>query len=125
MSRYRIPATERVGFLADLEEALAVLARQAGCIAASVGQATDDADLVLVRTEWTGIGAYRRALSAFDVKVTAIPVLSRAIDEPSAFETIRRWDDGHFVVSASGLAADAQQVRLGDAAAANVRPVST
>ena len=31
-------------------------------------------------------GAYRRALSAYDVKLDAVPLLSRALDEPSAYE---------------------------------------
>ena len=31
------------------------------------------------------MGSYRRALSAFEVKMTAVPLLSRAVDEPSAY----------------------------------------
>ena len=67
------------------------LAAQPGCLAAAIGQSTDDPDLIVVRTEWAGVGAYRRALSAFDVKVNAVPLLSAAIDEPSAYELVRHW----------------------------------
>ena len=34
------------------------------------------------------VGAYRRALSSYDVKVGAVPLLSRALDEPSAYEAV-------------------------------------
>jgi hypothetical protein len=34
------------------------------------------------------VGAYRRALSSYDVRVGAVPLLSRALDEPSAYETL-------------------------------------
>jgi hypothetical protein len=40
----------------------------------------------VLTTRWHGAGSYRRALSAYDVKLTAVPVLGRALDEPSAYE---------------------------------------
>ena len=39
-------------------------------------------------TEWESVGAYRRALGGFDVKVHATPLLAESLDEPSAFETL-------------------------------------
>ena len=42
----------------------------------------------MLTTEWEGPGAYRRALSAYDVKLAAVPTLSRALDEPSAYEPV-------------------------------------
>ena len=39
-------------------------------------------------TRWKDVGSYRRALSSYDVKVGAVPLLSRAIDEPSAYESL-------------------------------------
>jgi hypothetical protein len=41
---------------------------------------------------WRDVGSYRRALSSYDVKVTAVPLLSRALDEPSAYELYERWE---------------------------------
>lgn len=123
ISRFRVPSDDRPGFLAAVDEALAALTAQAGCLAADLAQATDDPDLLLLRTEWAGIGAYRRALSAFDVKVRAVPLLSTCIDEPSAFESVRRWDGERIISHASGLAADADAVGLGHAAGPDVDPV--
>jgi hypothetical protein len=125
ISRFRVPATERTTFLAQMDSAVVTLARQAGCLAATLGQSTDDPDLLLLRTEWAGVGSYRRALSAYDVKVGVVPLLSQAVDEPSAYETVREWNGEHLVSSASGLAADAQDVRLGSAAAPSVAPVES
>jgi hypothetical protein len=38
--------------------------------------------------QWVDVGAYRRALGAYDVKVVTTPLLSRALDEPSAYEIL-------------------------------------
>ncbi len=53
--------------------------------------------LWLIVTEWESVGAYRRALGAYDVRVAATPLLSRARNEPSAYEelaTAELGDDG-------------------------------
>ena len=42
---------------------------------------------------WENVGAYRRALSSYDVKLHAVPLLGRAIDEPSAFEVVEPGTD--------------------------------
>ena len=39
-------------------------------------------------TTWENVGAYRRALSSYDVKLRAVALLGRAIEEPSAFEVV-------------------------------------
>ncbi|HEY5334952.1 MAG TPA: hypothetical protein VIJ71_02895 [Mycobacteriales bacterium] len=80
----------------DIEErgrtALAVLAARPGFVRGSLGRAADDpSDWVLV-TEWIGVGAWRRALSSYDVKVQASPLLALGRDEPSAFEVLVATD---------------------------------
>ncbi len=124
VGRFRVAGPERDDFLAGARRAVAVLAGQSGCTGASLGQSTDDAGLFVVRTEWTGVGAYRRALSSFDVKMHAIPLLSSAIDEPSAYELVDHWTPDGQAVAASGLAADAGDVALGHAASPAVRSVT-
>jgi hypothetical protein len=71
-----------------LEQALAVLAEQRGYVDGAVGRNVDDPSLWVLQTRWTGPGAYRRALSAYDVKVHAWALLGRAIDEPTAYEVV-------------------------------------
>ncbi len=41
----------------------------------------------MLTTRWENVGSYRRALSSYDVKLHAVAVLSRAIEEPSAYES--------------------------------------
>jgi quinol monooxygenase YgiN len=125
VSRFRVDDAGRATFLADAGRAVAALTAQPGCLAASIGQSTDEPGLIAIRTEWSGVGAYRRALSAFDVKVNAIPLLSSAVDEPSAYELVHHWTPDGVTVAPSGLAADAGAVGLGEAAAPLVRPVTS
>jgi hypothetical protein len=73
-------------FRRDLQAAADILADRPGHVRGRLGRNTDAPELWVLTTEWESVGAYRRALSAYDVKLTAVPVLSRAIDEPSAYE---------------------------------------
>jgi len=125
VSRYRVAGAAREQFLADADRAVASLAAQPGLVCASIGQSTDEAELFVIRTEWAGVGAYRRALSSYDVKLNAVPLLSTAVDESSAFEIVRHWTPEGRTTAASGLAADAGAVGLGNAASAHVPPVSS
>ena len=72
----------------EIERARSVLAAQKGYVDGTVGRNVDDPTRWVLTTRWEGPGAYRRALSAYDVKVEAWPVLGRAVDEPSAYETL-------------------------------------
>jgi hypothetical protein len=125
ISRYRVAPVAREDFVERARAALATLAQQPGFVCASIGQATDEQDLFCLRTEWDGVGAYRRALSNFDVKLTAVPLLSTAVDESSAFEVVRHWTIDGETAAPSGLAADSGEVGLGRAAGPHVPPVSS
>ena len=88
VNRFRVPEDEAETFRADLEAALAVLAQQKGYADGRLGRNVDDPTLWMMVTRWQDVGSYRRALSSYDVKVGAVPLLSRAIDEPSAYEPL-------------------------------------
>ena len=88
VNRFRVQESDAESFRADLERAHRTLAVQPGFVAGHVGRNVDDPGLWLLTTQWEGPGAYRRALSAYDVKLAAVPTLSRAIDEPSAYEAV-------------------------------------
>ena len=115
VTRYRVEPADAASFLAQARAALAVLADRPGWRTGHVGRATDDPALWLLMSEWDDVGSYRRALSTYEVKITAVPLLSRAIDEPTAFEVLTDADG-----NGSALAGDAGQVRVGEAAAAVV-----
>jgi quinol monooxygenase YgiN len=88
VSRFRVPVEDGDAFRADLAEAHAVLASCAGYVDGRVGRNVDDPTLWVLTTRWENVGAYRRALSSYDVKLNAVPLLSRALDEPSAYELV-------------------------------------
>jgi hypothetical protein len=68
--------------------AIEALAARPGYRAGRLGRAYDDPTRWSLVTEWESVGAYRRALGAFDVKVNATPLLAESLDEPSAFEVL-------------------------------------
>jgi hypothetical protein len=89
VSRFRVPEDEAVAFRSDLEAAHVLLAGRPGYVDGQAGRNLDDPSLWVLATRWENVGAYRRALSAYDVKVGAVPLLGRAVDEPSAYEVVR------------------------------------
>lgn len=116
-------------FVADLTSwlptaraALAPLTAQPGCTGGDICAAIDDPSLMMLITHWDNVGSYRRALSAFDVKAMSIPFLSTALDEPSAFEVLHHNGPDGPTDFTSARAADADTIRLRDAAAGEVPP---
>lgn len=108
--------------MAQLRESVALLSVKDGFVHAHVARAVDEPELIVLQLGWDTVGSYRRALSAYDVKVQVVPVISQALDEPTAFEVLH-FRDPHVVVDAPGaLAADAGTVSLGTASAQIVPP---
>ena len=89
VSRFWVPGSEAGEFRALVETAHATLAAQHGYVDGWVGRNLDDPELWTLTTRWQHVGAYRRALSTYDAKLTAVPVLGRAVDEPSAYEVVQ------------------------------------
>jgi hypothetical protein len=88
VNRFRVGREDAEAFRADAVVALDALAARAGYVDGRIGRNVDDPELWVLTTTWVNVGSYRRALSSYDVKVTAVPLLSRAVDEPSAYETV-------------------------------------
>jgi Antibiotic biosynthesis monooxygenase len=88
VNRFRVEGGDAPSFAEDLANAHALLAAKPGYVAGAVGRNLDDPALWVLETRWANVGSYRRALSAYDVKLGAVPLLSRAIDEPSAYELL-------------------------------------
>jgi hypothetical protein len=83
------PDEESVGaFTGRAAAAIEALAARPGYRGGQLGRAYDDPTRWSLVTEWESVGAYRRALGAFDVKVNATPLLAESLDEPSAFEVL-------------------------------------
>lgn len=93
VSRFRVPAADSGAFREGIDAAHAALAARPGYLAGTVGRNVDDPELWVLTTRWEHVGAYRRALSSYDVKLLAVPMLSRALDEPSAYEVVEPGSD--------------------------------
>jgi hypothetical protein len=87
VNRFRAGA-DPASLRADLELVHGLLAGSPGYVAGWVGRNVDDPDLWTLTTRWEHVGAYRRALSSYELKLRGVPVLMRAIDEPSAYEVV-------------------------------------
>lgn len=116
VTRFDVPEAESAAFLPRAQVALAAFAARPGYVRGRIGRAADDPTAWVLTTEWVGVGAYRRSLSAYDVKVDAAPLLSLGRDEPSAFEILHRDESAApAVVQVSRRAADADEVAVGEA----------
>jgi hypothetical protein len=88
VNRFRVPAGETESFRVDLETAREALSACAGYAGGEIGRNVDDPELWMLGTRWANVGSYRRALSSYDVKLRAVATLSRAVEEPSAYELV-------------------------------------
>ena len=87
VTRLRVPSDDVPSFTAAAAELLTVLQARPGFRDGELGRAADDPELFALRTSWDGVGAYRRALSAAEVKIAGAPVWARALDEPGVYLT--------------------------------------
>jgi len=84
ITRFRVRDVD--GFCGRVEAALSVLGAREGFEAADLHRNLDEADLWVLVTRWRNVGSYRRALQGYESKLVVVPLLSEAIDEPSAYE---------------------------------------
>jgi quinol monooxygenase YgiN len=92
VTRYEVPNDEIDGFRALADQAVQALAERDGCEQIRLGRNIDEPRLWLLISSWRGVGDYRRALSHPEVKLRAVPLMYRCIDEPTAFEDLTTWD---------------------------------
>lgn len=115
VTRFDVPEGDAASFLPQAQAALAAFAARPGFVRGRIGRSADDPSAWVLTTEWEGVGAYRRSLSSYDVKVDAAPLLGRGRDEPSAFEVLYAEDLARPVtVTPSSRALDAGTTRIGE-----------
>lgn len=86
LTRFRVPEADSAGFVARARAAIEVLQTKPGLESLDFGRNLDDNELWTLTTRWTNVGSYRRALSGIESKMVVVPMLSEAIDEPSAYD---------------------------------------
>ena len=86
VTRLRVPdGTE--DFPGAVAALLSALGARPGFRDGALGSSPDDPGLFALWTAWDGVGAYRRALSAAEVKIAGAPVWVYAVNEPGVFLT--------------------------------------
>jgi hypothetical protein len=114
VTHFQVAEHDAERFLVEARDALEALARRPGYVRGHVGRGFDDPTAWLLVTEWDGVGSYRRALSDYDVKVRASPLLGQARDEPSGFEVLLAADAGGAItINRSDRAPDADSTGPG------------
>jgi len=85
VSRFRVPELDRASFERVAAPAVQLLGAQPGLVSIDFGVNLDDPDLWALVTRWVDVGSYRRALGSAN-RIVLWPLLSLALDEPSAFD---------------------------------------
>ena len=110
MMRFAVADGGADAFRVEAREVARLLAGLEGCRGVDVTRASDDRTLWAMVARWDSVGSYRKALSSYDVKLKAVPFLSRAIDEPTAYEVLFGVDAAGERAASSDLAGDAGTV---------------
>ncbi|MCW2580729.1 MAG: Antibiotic biosynthesis monooxygenase [Blastococcus sp.] len=85
VTRLRATGQDGEALAAAVAPLLAALAERPGFRDGELGRSADDPTLWALVTRWDGVGAYRRALSAAQVKIAGAPVWAHALDEPGVY----------------------------------------
>ena len=85
VTRFRATGDDAEALAAAVAPLLAALGARPGFLGGELGRAADDPDLWALVTRWDGVGSYRRALSAAEVKISGAPVWVHALDEPGVY----------------------------------------
>jgi antibiotic biosynthesis monooxygenase len=81
-------------FAARAREALAAFAARPGFLDGQLGRAADDPSWWCLVTRWESVGAYRRALGDFQVRLAATALLADSVEEPAAYEVLAHTESG-------------------------------
>ncbi|HEX4816861.1 MAG TPA: antibiotic biosynthesis monooxygenase [Nonomuraea sp.] len=102
VTRCVVPDAAAAHFQAVAQQVLDALSARSGFVRGRLGRAADDPALWVLVTEWEGMGAYRRGLSSYDVKLAFAALMGDVVNEPSAFEVISGVERPASTAGASG-----------------------
>ena len=85
LTRFRVPEADSAEFERAARAAVAVLTARPGAESVDLVRNLDDPQLWAIVGRWSDVGSYRRALGGMESRMVVMPLLSRAIDEASAY----------------------------------------
>ncbi|SDE61458.1 antibiotic biosynthesis monooxygenase family protein [Auraticoccus monumenti] len=86
LTRFRVEEPEVPEFLEGAHRAVDVLRARPGFLGVDLARNLDEPTLWTITTRWADVGSYRRALNGLESKMVVVPLLSRAVDEPTAYD---------------------------------------
>lgn len=92
VTRCQVPTGHHAVFHAAAQDALTALAARPGFRRGHVGRAMDDETQWVLSSEWEGVGAYRRGLASYDVRIALAPLMAYVLSEPGAYDVVARVD---------------------------------
>jgi quinol monooxygenase YgiN len=84
------PPQDGDSFRAEIRAVIDALAARPGHVVTRLAQALDDPSVWVLVSEWVNVGSYRRALSAYDVKMASGVLMGAVINEPTAYDVVEQ-----------------------------------
>jgi heme-degrading monooxygenase HmoA len=98
LNRFVVASERTAEFTGQAHAALAAFAGRPGYQGGELTRAFDDPACWCLVTRWASVGAYRRALGSYEVKVNATRLMAGAVDEPAGYEVLALAAPGGEVV---------------------------
>ncbi len=86
VNRFRVSPADEDDFFRRARTAVDFMATREGAESIELVRNLDEPDLWAIVGHWANVGSYRRAFNGYEAKVVLVPLLSRAIDEPGAYD---------------------------------------
>ena len=103
-----VPAAERARFEQGCERMVELCAESPGFLSSELGQSTDSLEDFTLIHRWADVGAYRKFLSRYEIKLEVIPFLSTFTKDSVTVEIIMDSQSDRVESGISSLASDAQ-----------------
>ncbi len=103
-----VPSAERDAFDQGYDRMGELFTQSSGFLSMELGQSTDSLEEFTLIHRWQDVGAYRKVLSRYEVKLEVIPFLSKFTRDSATVEIIRDSESNKIESGTSSLASDAQ-----------------
>jgi hypothetical protein len=103
-----VPADARGHFDQGCERMVELCGESPGFLSSELGQSTDSLEDFTLIHRWADVGAYRKFLGRYDIKLEVIPFLSTFTKDSVTVEIIRDSQSDRVEGGTSSLAIDAQ-----------------
>jgi quinol monooxygenase YgiN len=108
VSQLVVAADKRDAFDQGFDRMSELLTQSQGFVSSELGQSTDSLEDLTLIQRWADVGAYRKFLSRYEVKLDVIPFLSTFTKDSVTVEIISDSQSSNVASGTSSLAADAQ-----------------